>query len=181
MKKNIVLLLAVVGLTLGSLSARAVLPASLVPAKTELFRAHELDLDIAASYTAAEPRGIGRLDTNIRGGATGVSGGVSYFPKRNFGLGFETGVVDVDHIADHVLDYTTFTGIARLPIGHFAPSVSFGIGRNFNEGLNYVHLGVGVEWRFNQRLAAFGDGRFIFREQKSNDNVMLRAGLRFAF
>lgn len=147
-----------------------------------LFATKELVLDIAGTYTAAEPNGAGKLfTTNARHGIAGASFGATYFGTLNFGMGIEAAIADLDHTGSLVIDSTTVTVMARLPLGTVAPYALAGLGRNFHDGLYNTQAGAGVEWRFSRRVAVFSDARFVFQARQSADTLLARTGVRFAF
>jgi hypothetical protein len=147
----------------------------------DLFRAHELTLDLYSSYTAAEPNGIaGIFDTNARHGKFGAGLASTYWVTRNFGVGLDSAVPAVDNISGVLFDQISLSFEARLPVGHLSPYVLAGLGRNFESGLWNSHAGVGVEWRFTQSAGIFVDARYLFASHET-DSLMLRTGVRFSF
>lgn len=147
------------------------------------FKAGELTIDAAAVYSDHKSKFQDSFTQGMANGQTGYSLGVAYFPKVNFGFGLDTIVRDAGHHSNGFLDSVNVSGIARLPLGHFAPSVFTGAGRNFDTGEYTAHLGAGLEWRASQRAAIFTDARYVWSPagSKNPDDISIRAGVRFVF
>jgi len=148
----------------------------------QLFAAHELTLDVASSYSAPEPGGLGQLFShNLRHGQFGLTLASTYWGTKNFGAGIEAAVRDFNHPTSLVIDSTTITVAGRYPLGPVAPYLLAGVGRNFADGLYNTQAGLGVEWRFTPRVAAFSDARFVWAYKQSAESLLVRTGLRFVF
>lgn len=165
---------------LHAFAADPVLPGAPSPA-SDLFRPHELTLDLYSSYTAAEPKGItGVFDSNARHGKFGAGLASTYWVTRNFGIGLDSAVLAVDNISGVLFDQVSLSFEARLPLGHLSPFAFGGLGRDFETGFWNTHAGAGVEWRFARRTGLFVDARYIFASHET-DSLMLRSGMRFSF
>jgi len=144
------------------------------------YTGNELSLDFFASYIAGQ-RGIEHLfDTNIRHGTWGGGVGVNYFFTRNIGIG---GDINIPDDGGNFINNIDGSLIARLPIGHsgFSPYLFGGGGRQTQPVWEWTgHLGVGAEYRFNPVTGIFVDGRYMWVD-KTPDELLLRAGLRFVF
>ncbi len=144
------------------------------------YTGNELSLDFFGSYIARQ-RGIEHLfDTNIRHGTWGGGVGVNYFFTRNIGIG---GDINIPDDGGNFINNIDGSLIARLPIGHsgFSPYLFGGGGRQTQPVWEWTgHLGVGAEYRFNPVTGIFVDGRYMWVD-KTPDELLLRAGLRFVF
>jgi hypothetical protein len=145
------------------------------------YNANELTMDFFASYIAGQ-RGIEHIfDTNIRHGVWGGGVGVNYFFTREIGIGGDIIIPD-DHFGNFI-NNVDGSLIARMPIGNsgLAPYVYGGGGRQTEPVWQWTgHAGVGLEYRFNPGTGIFADARYIWVD-KTPDEILLRAGLRFAF
>jgi hypothetical protein len=165
---------------LQAFAADPALPSAPVP-NNDLFRAHELTLDLYSSYSTVEPNGIaGIFDTNARHGKFGTGLASTYWVTRNFGVGLDSTIPAVDNISGALFDQISLSFEARVPVGHLCPYAFGGLGRNFESGLWNSHAGAGVEWRFSQSTGIFVDARYIFASHET-DSMTLRSGVRFSF
>lgn len=144
-----------------------------------LFSAHELTLDLGASYSAAQGGIAHVLETNIKGsrGTWGGDVGLNYFLTRNIGVGVDANMPDNGgNLVDSVLGNLTL----RLPLGTsaFAPYMIGGGGRTTDDTWQWAgHAGVGIEFRPSHNIGFFTDARYVW-PRHSSDALMLRAGIR---
>jgi len=181
--KNILLIGA---LCLGAITA-VNLPARADQAKApSFFNAEETTVDLAITYNVDEPRGIqDAFDTDIRHGQVGMQLGGTYWPAKYFGSGFEAGVNSIHRINDHVIDYTSAVGRARLPIQitdsfAIAPEIFGAVKRDFDDGLYSTQLGARLNARFSENLGGYLGWRFEFERHKT-DSQQFEAGAQLAF
>ena len=146
-----------------------------------LFRAHELALDIYSTYTVPEAGGVANVfATNARHGKFGAGLGATYWLTANFGAGLDVSIPQVDNLHGVLFDQVSLNVSARLPLGAFAPYTFGGVGRDLENSRWSTHAGLGLEWRFHQRVGAFVDARYVFASH-ATDSLMIRAGVRFPF
>jgi hypothetical protein len=159
------------------------------------FAAHELSMDLFASYTAAE-RGIDELfDTNIEHGDWGGGVGLNYFFTRAIGIGADINMPDN---GGNLVDSIGGSLIARLPTkSGFSPYIFGGGGRMTEPRWQwFYHAGVGLEIRLNPITGIFIDGRYVWADNAysndapaphgnngkwDGDQVLFRAGIRLVF
>ena len=146
-----------------------------------LYRANEVTLDVYGAYTVPEPGGIGKLlKTDLHHGKFGAGLGSTYWLSRNIGLSLDATAPALDDLSALVFDQVSLSLNARFPLGHFAPYVLAGAGRNFESDSWNTHVGAGLEWRFNRSSGVFADARYVFASREP-DSLMIRSGIRFAF
>ncbi|HWC58124.1 MAG TPA: hypothetical protein VHC44_00415 [Verrucomicrobiae bacterium] len=144
------------------------------------YTANELSLDFFGSYISGERRAEDLFKTNIRHGAWGGGVGVNYFFTREIGIG---GDIEIPDDGGNFVNNVDGSLIARLPIGHtgLAPYVFGGGGRQTEPVWQWTgHAGVGIEYRFNPVTGIFTDARYMWVD-KTADEILFRAGLRFVF
>jgi hypothetical protein len=147
----------------------------------DLYSANELSLDFFGSYLAGERRAEDLFDTNIRHGSWGGGVGLNYFITREIGIGGDFNIPD-DNFGNFI-NNVDGSLIARLPISNtgLAPYVYGGGGRQTDPTWQWTgHAGVGIEYRFNPTTGLFADGRYIWVD-KTSDEILFRAGVRFVF
>ncbi len=146
----------------------------------QVFNANEFSVDAFGSYLTTERPVVG-WGHSWDHGSWGGGLGLNYFFLQDLGVGVESSAqTDTQHFIDHVGGDL----IARLPIqtAHLAPYVFGGGGRSFNPDWRwYLDGGAGLEFRLNPKLGLFTDGRYMWKDGKKNDQVLLRAGIRLAF
>jgi hypothetical protein len=135
------------------------------------YLANQFNVDIFGSLAT---RGRSGEDDN----KLGIGAGVNYFITRNIG-------VDVHTYADafKVPYNINFSGIYRYPIDGtaFAPYAFGGIGRQWEYRAQWLgHLGLGGEFRINERTGVFVDWRRVFASE-SHDYHLWRLGVRLGF
>jgi hypothetical protein len=143
------------------------------PAPEPCFKDTELQLDIFGSYTDAVHR-------SEYGDGFGGGIGLNYFFTRNIGLGVSGNIYDGD--VNGVWN-TDLSVIARFPIENsvcIAPYI-LGGGGLVTDGGTYGtwHAGGGLEWRATPSFGIFGEGRYIWAEER--DAAQVRLGARFVF
>jgi hypothetical protein len=146
-----------------------------------LYNANELSLDFFGSYLAGERRAEDLLKTNIRHGYWGGGVGINYFFTRYLGVGGDIEIPDDNY--GNFVNNMDGSLIARFPIGNsgLAPYVFGGGGRQTDPTWQWTgHAGVGLEYRFNPVTGVFADGRYMWVD-KTSDEILFRAGVRFAF
>lgn len=148
-----------------------------------LYQANELSLDMFGSYIANQ-RGIEHLfNTSIRHGFWGGGVGLNYFLDEYLGIGGDIEMYDSNGQLQHFVNNMNGSLIARFPIAcsGLAPYIFGGGGRQTNPEWKWSgHLGVGAEYRFNPGVGIFTDARYMW-VKTTPDELMFRAGLRFAF
>ncbi len=176
MKKSLLAVVAVAALSIPSFAGVVVHHASKKAGPEplpECFRAGELQLDVFGSWNDTA--------NGTHGDGFGGGLGVNYFVTRNLGLGVEGNIWNGNGSA---IWNPNGNVIFRWPVelgGHcFAPYVFGGGGGTFDgtksgEG----HAGGGLEFRANQHMGIFADGRHGFGGD--NDFTTVRVGLRFVF
>ena len=144
------------------------------------YTANELSLDMVGSYLAGERRAEDLFKTNIRHGTWGGGVGANYFFTREIGIG---GDINIPDDGGNFINNVNGSLIARFPIVNsgLAPYLFGGGGRQTEPVWQWTgHAGVGVEYRFNPVTGIFVDGRYVWVD-KTPDELLLRAGLRFVF
>jgi len=144
------------------------------------YTANELSLDFFGSYLAGQRKIEDIFKTNIRHGVWGGGVGVNYFFTREIGIG---GDIIIPDDGGNFVNNIDGSLIARFPICNtgLAPYVYGGGGRQTEPVWQWTgHAGVGVEYRFNPVTGIFVDGRYVWVD-KTPDELLLRAGLRFVF
>jgi len=145
------------------------------------YRANELTLDFFGSYLAGQ-RGIEHIfDTNLRHGFMGGGVGLNYFFTREIGIGGDIEVPNDN--SGNFINNVNGSLIARMPLANsgLAPYVFGGGGRQTEPVWQWTgHAGVGIEYRFNPVTGVFADGRYVWVD-KTSDEILFRAGVRFAF
>ena len=115
------------------------------------------------------------------GGDSAAGGGVNfaYFFNDNFGLEYSYSV----HATDSETHINALDLIYRMPLGYtcWAPYVMGG-GALVSDGSNEAayRLGGGLEYRFDNCVAAFSDATYNWIQQEP-DAVHVRLGLRVPF
>lgn len=142
------------------------------------YQAGEFTVDVASTYTVAQPDGL--LSDTLQHGKFGVAVGGTYWFKQYFGIGLDAVLVDVNRTGGAFVDSASASLTARLPLGNFAPYAVGGAGRNFETDEFTTHAGVGLEYRITQRLGAFTEARYTWQKQAA-DTLQFRAGVRFSF
>lgn len=138
------------------------------------FRDSELQIDafgLGAFYNEGRPGWGGGL-------------GVNYFFGRYFGLGVEQDLFGRnDNGSSNYTEWGTFgNAFLRYPIcsWNIAPYAVVGGGVVYGKKVaGGGTVGGGVEYRFTDNIALFGDARWLYTEDDSA--VMARTGLKFAF
>ena len=148
------------------------------PVSTDLFRAHELNLDLYGAYSKKLETGKsnGREDHGFGGGFA-----LGYFVTRNVGLRADVTAIRSDD--NKGLLHAGLDGLFRFPIeaARLAPYGLVGAGGQFGgNGKAYVRTGLGLEARFTQSVGAFTEGSFQWVDRGA-DRFLVKAGLRFAF
>ena len=145
---------------------------------TPCFADNELQLDVFATYQAAENGKVPWKD----GWGGGV--GLNYFWARYWGLGIEAhwNNASVDNEVYHNIGASL---ILRYPIEGeicLAPYIFGGAGGHFNSS-NFAsgHIGGGVEVRLQPTIGLFVDGRWVITDDNRTDAGLFRGGLRFVF
>jgi hypothetical protein len=144
------------------------------------FTGQELSVDLFGTYMAAQDGIENIFETNIKHGDWGGGVGLNYFLTRSLGLG---GDINIGSNAGEFVDQALGSVILRLPIESIglAPYIFGGGGRGFDPEWEWLaDAGVGLELRWNPMLGVFSDARYVWAE-KTNDRLMLRAGLRVVF
>lgn len=136
------------------------------------FNANEWSADVfaAAVFTA----GGGTFPDGAGGGL-----GLNYFFTRYFGAGVDA----YGWSGNEGAAAASGSLIARLPIESLslAPYIFGGItGGLWPDACVGGHGGAGIEYRFTDKLAIFGDSRYVATDL-FNDFVVSRLGLRFVF
>lgn len=176
MKTNLTLL-ALAAFCLSTFAAEPTKPST----DTELFRAGEITLDLAATYSDRKAKFDDTFDHSARGGTYGLSLGGAYWLTKNFAVGADAVVPDYRNVDNFIVGNANVSVIARLPLGSFAPYAFGGGGRNFAAGDYTAHGGAGVECRFTKNVGAFAEGRYVWAFEKSPEYAQARAGIRLAF
>jgi len=148
--------------------------------RDNLYTANELSLDMFGAYLAGQRKIEDVFKTNIRHGVWGGGVGVNYFFTRNIGVGGDAIIPDD---GGNFIDNVDGSLIARFPIANsgLAPYVYGGGGRQTQPVWEWTgHAGVGLEYRFNPVTGIFADARYIWPD-KTPDEMLIRAGLRFVF
>jgi hypothetical protein len=144
------------------------------------YNANELTLDFFGAYIAGQRKIEDIFKTNIRHGVWGGGVGANYFFTREIGIG---GDIIIPDDGGNFVNNIDGSLIARWPICNsgFAPYIYGGGGRQTDPVWQWTgHAGVGAEYRFNPGTGIFVDARYIWVD-KTPDELLLRAGLRFAF
>jgi len=147
---------------------------------SERYTANELSLDMFGSYLAGQRKIEDVFKTNIRHGSWGGGVGLNYFFTRNIGIG---GDILIPDDGGNFVNNMDGSLIARFPIANsgLAPYVYGGGGRQTDPVWQWTgHAGVGLEYRFNPVTGVFADARYTWVD-KTPDEIMLRAGVRFVF
>jgi hypothetical protein len=148
--------------------------------QTPRYTAQELSFDAFGTYTAPE-RNLGDLfETNIRHGKWGGGVGLNYFFTREIGLGAD---INIPNDGGNFINSVSGSLIARWPFesAGIAPYIFGGGGRGTDIAWEWLaHAGVGVEYRWNPTTGIFVDGRYVWAD-KTTDQLLLRAGVRFVF
>lgn len=145
----------------------------------DMFTDGETSVDLAGTYTAAQPGGPAEVfDTNARHGDFGVSVGVSHFLTKHIGLSLDATVPAVDDVSGVLVENVSLGVVARLPLGKVAPYVEAGGGRDFETDRWTTHAGTGVEWRFTRNLSSFVGARYTFASSHGEDDLQFRVGIR---
>src|SRR5262245_23993740 len=135
----------------------------------DLFRPHEMSLDLHGFFATRDKDGNGK-------DAWGYGAGFNYFFTENFGLGADT------YSDAFTVPYMLNTsGIYRYPIrnANLAPYGFAGFGRQWDhEAQWHGYFGGGVEYRWKAGMGFFGDVRWVFPGETSNYTV-IRFGFRF--
>lgn len=138
------------------------------------FGANEFSFDIFATYQTTTSDGY-------YGDGFGGGIGVNYFVSRYFGFGAD--VFWSDHSESNSIVHSTSASlILRAPIDSIclAPYVFGGGGYHMDSQKDgSLHAGLGLEYRINENVGLFTDGRHTWTED--NDFLVFRTGLRFAF
>lgn len=148
-----------------------VLPVTSLHAQTGAFGAQEFRYDLFGSWGSRD-----REDFNDD--QIGVGAGINYFFTSNFGVGADTYVEEIDFPG-----HLDISAIARWPFESVAvaPYVFAGFGRQWWDTAQWTtHLGVGAEYRCNERVGFFFDFRRVFPD-KSPDLSLCRLGVRLGF
>jgi hypothetical protein len=119
----------------------------------------------------------------LLGGAWGGGVDLTYFFTRYLGMSLEGSLVD----GDSAIHSVGGSLLLRVPIefhNHtmgFAPYCFVGVGGQF-DGTNAAtgHVGGGIEFRFNARVAIFADGRYV-ADVTDLHYGLCRSGMRFVF
>lgn len=144
------------------------------------FRAGELQLDVFGSYSGA--------NTNEEfGDGFGGGVGVNYFFTNMIGFGVSGNVYEGNHTfnGDRAIWHLGANVIIRFPIEGsvcIAPYILGGGGL----GLDGTQVGTweaggGLEWRVDQGLGVFAEGRYIWAASNDTDAAQARVGVRFVF
>jgi hypothetical protein len=144
------------------------------------YTANELSLDMFGSYLAGQHKIEDVFKNNIRHGTWGGGVGVNYFFTREIGVG---GDILIPDDGGNFVNNIDGSLIARFPIANsgLAPYIYGGGGRQTQPIWEFTgHAGVGLEYRFNPVTGIFADARYIWVD-KTPDELLLRAGLRFVF
>jgi outer membrane protein W len=133
----------------------------------ELFNDQELALSFYGSY-------VDKHDSKVAPGA-----GVTYFFTRNLGVGAFTFWENYDGT---FFDNISAEAYFRWPLDRLrlAPYGLAGIGYSFETEEHFGEVGVGAEFRLNERWGAFGDVRWQINGDTDN-GVGVRFGVRFVF
>ena len=90
---------------------------------------------------------------------------------------------DCKYIGGNFINSVSGSLIARWPFesAGIAPYIFGGGGRGTDIAWEWLaHAGVGVEYRWNPTTGIFVDGRYVWAD-KTTDQLLLRAGVRFVF
>ncbi len=148
-----------------------------------LFRDQEFSLAGFALLTASD---LSALDSSWGGGVE-----LSYFFDRHVGLAVEGWLLDSsDAVATGPVDLSATLGainaslVVRMPVeeARLAPYVFGGGGWLFNGSDSFqLHVGGGLEYRLTENFGVFGDGRFVWLDEFSDNYGLFRAGFRVTF
>lgn len=141
--------------------------------------ANEFSFDAFGAYRKNFNNFEDAFDHNWRHGDFGGGIGLNYFFTRYVGIGAET------FFQEHGAFFNNVSGnlIVRMPLGKsgFAPYIFGGGGHRFNRPEEWTYGGgLGLEYRFTRHVGIFADGRYEWAD-KTSDNTLVRAGMRFAF
>lgn len=105
--------------------------------------------------------------------------GVTYFLTEHLGVGAMT---HWDNWDGTFFDNISGEGYFRWPLSGLplAPYGVAAIGYSFETEESFQSLGVGAEWRFNEKWGVFSDVRWQFNNDTDN-GVAFRVGLRLVF
>ena len=119
----------------------------------------------------------GWVDKDDSSFAPGI--GVNYFLTKHLGVGATT---HWDNWDGTFFDNISGEGYFRWPFERLplAPYAVASIGYSFETEEAFEALGVGAEWRFNEKWGVFGDVRWQFNNDTDN-GVAFRVGLRLVF
>ena len=154
-KTGITLPLIVLGLQVGNAAA------------DELFQGKELSLSLFGSY-------VDKDDSDVAPGA-----GISYFFTKHLGIGAFTHWENFDGT---FIDNLSGEGHFRLPLDrlNLAPYALAAYGYSFETEESFGAVGLGVEWRANEKWGFFGDVRWQMNDD-TDDGVGIRLGARLVF
>ena len=105
--------------------------------------------------------------------------GLSYFLTKHLGVGATT---HWDNYDGTFFDNISGEGYFRWPLNRLplAPYGVAAIGYSFETEERFETLGVGAEWRFNEKWGVYSDVRWQFNHD-TDDGVAIRVGLRLVF
>jgi len=113
-----------------------------------------------------------------KGDNWGAGAAVTYFPKKNFGIGGSTYWTE---FGGSLFDNLNAEAYLRLPIGRrVAPYAVGSVGYLFDTDEWGTTLGGGIDFRAFKKLSAFSDIQWRFT-QDTKDGVFLRLGVRISF
>ncbi len=150
------------------------LKSSYLEVEKDLFRSNELSFDVFGLYATTLKPGL--YNDDFGGGL-----GVNYFFTKYIGVGLDGYAWDGSK--DDVVYAVSGNLIFRYPIEemHLAPYAFIGPGGHFGPTTQVSgQAGAGVEFRFTEHVGMFADARYVLTD-KTNDYLLPRVGLRFAF
>lgn len=167
-----------------------------------LYDGGELQIDLFGAYAFEGFEDRSFFGDDVFGGGLGVN----YYFTRHFGIGVEGMLFNTD---GDTFGSTAANVFLRLPISNSglalytfagagvvvnADKVSSGDlwdvqsravdnddATGLEDALFEVHLGVGIEYRFNPRFGIFSDLRHTFLEGDADNYTSARAGIRIVF
>jgi opacity protein-like surface antigen len=182
MKKRIsILFLALSALALVSSAARAgdmgVVPMPPPPPQPDFcFDQNLRSFDVYGGYRWVDTDDDFAEDTD--GYVVGI--GTNLFLNRYLGVGLEGAITDDETerfmVGANLLFRVPIDAICLAPYAFAGGGTFFG----GDQGQWFTQVGLGLEYKANEFVSVFADGRFLYAE-KDEDQAIARGGLRFSF
>jgi hypothetical protein len=148
----------------------------------DFYKAGQLDLSLGGLYSTQGGSSFQDVWTSeFKRGTWGIDIGGTYWLTKNFGVGAEVGLPDLNHPNNGVFEWASGDFYARVPIKRFAPYAVVGGGNDWTHGSWFTDAGAGVQYAISQRVKLDTGAKFRWMDDQGSNQLILLAKIVFSF